>query len=120
MVGLGVSEKQKGRARQVFERSAEQAGFFEHGKNKLVMPGVASGSHHRKGDEIKPPGGGGGGDGDGGSDDPLIAALIQKLPKQGPWSIDERVNWLKLLTMAFQMTYGQEEEIEIKKESANM
>jgi len=56
LVGLGVSEKQKGRARQVFERSAEQAGVFEHGKNKLVMPGVASGSHHRKGDEIKPPG----------------------------------------------------------------
>ena len=71
----------------MFERSAEQAGFFEHGKNKLVMPGVASGSHHRKGDEIKPPG---------------AAAVVM------------------VMVVAFQMTYGQEEEIEIKKESANM
>ena len=39
--GLIVSEKQKDRARQVFERSAEQGGFFEHGKNRLVMPAVA-------------------------------------------------------------------------------
>jgi hypothetical protein len=37
---------------------------------------------------------------------------------QGPWSVDERVNWLKLLTMAFQMTYGQEPEIEVKKKEA--
>jgi hypothetical protein len=32
VVALGVSEKQKGRARQMFERSAELAGYFEHGK----------------------------------------------------------------------------------------
>jgi hypothetical protein len=31
---------------------------------------------------------------------------------------DERINWLKLLSMAFQMTYGQDEEIEIKKKEA--
>ena len=30
-------------------------------------------------------------------------------------SADERVNWLKLLTMAFQIAYGQVEEIEIMK-----
>jgi len=41
IVELGVAEKQKDRARQVFERSAEQGGFFEHGKNRLVMPAVA-------------------------------------------------------------------------------
>lgn len=43
MVGLGVAEKQKDRARQVFERSADQAGYFEHGRNRLVMPGIAAG-----------------------------------------------------------------------------
>ena len=32
MVGIGVGAKVKDRARQVFERSAEQAGYFEHGK----------------------------------------------------------------------------------------
>jgi hypothetical protein len=42
IVGLGVAEKQTGRARQVFEKSAEQAGYFEHGKTRLVMPAVAA------------------------------------------------------------------------------
>ena len=41
IIGLGVAEKQTGRARQVFERSAEQANFVEHGKDRLVMPAVA-------------------------------------------------------------------------------
>jgi hypothetical protein len=41
MVALGVAEKTKDRARQLFERSAEHAGFFAHGRNRLVMPGVA-------------------------------------------------------------------------------
>src|SRR5258708_1324737 len=50
MVGLGVSGKQKDRARQVFEKSAEQAGYFEHGKNRLVMPAIAV-----KGDAPVPP-----------------------------------------------------------------
>jgi hypothetical protein len=44
MVRLGVSAKQKEKARQVFQRSAEQAGFFAYGRDKLVMPsGVAVG-----------------------------------------------------------------------------
>ena len=51
----------------------------------------------------------------GGPQDTLIQALIEKLPPAGPWSADERVNWLKLLTMAFQIAYGQVEEIEIMK-----
>jgi len=120
IVSLGVSEKQKERARQVFEWSAEQAGFSEHRKNRLVMPGVAAGQHG-KGADIKPPGGGtgGGGGSGGGTNDQLIQALIQKLPDSGPWSADERVNWLKLLTMAFQIAYGPTENIEIKKEAAN-
>jgi hypothetical protein len=42
IVELGVAEKQKDKARQVFERSADQAGFFEHGPNRLVMPGIAA------------------------------------------------------------------------------
>ncbi len=35
---LGVPEKQAARARQVFARSAEQAGFFNYGKDRLVRP----------------------------------------------------------------------------------
>jgi hypothetical protein len=64
------------------------------------------------------------GSGGGGPTDPLIRALIQKLPRKGPWSASERVTWLKMLAMAFQMSYGPEPEIEIKeatkiKEAAN-
>jgi len=36
IVGLGVSDKVKDRARQKFEKSAEQTGFFEHGKTGLL------------------------------------------------------------------------------------
>ena len=54
-----------------------------------------------------------------GPDDPLIQALIQKLPHTSPWAVDERVTWLKMLATAFQITYGQEQNIEIKKEAAN-
>lgn len=127
MVSLGVSDKQKDRARQVFERSAEQAGFFEHGRNRLVQPGVNSSSavssSVQTGSSIVAAaptsspnanfGGGGGGNLTG---DLLIDALISKLPQPGTiWSADERVTWLSLISMAFQMTYGVEPNIEIKK-----
>jgi hypothetical protein len=35
---LGVSVKQTAKARQAFQRSAEQAGFFAHGRDRLVRP----------------------------------------------------------------------------------
>ncbi|MTV11833.1 MULTISPECIES: hypothetical protein [Bradyrhizobium] len=73
MVGLGVAEKQKERARQVFERSAEQAGYFEHGRNRLVMPGIAPGAAQRE--EEKPreeEQAGGGGNGGGGGKQPPV------------------------------------------------
>jgi hypothetical protein len=40
MVRLGVSPKQKERARQAFQRSAEQAGYFQHGSDRLVAPAM--------------------------------------------------------------------------------
>jgi hypothetical protein len=41
MARLGVSPKQKERARQAFQRSAEQAGFFQHGSDRLVAPAMS-------------------------------------------------------------------------------
>lgn len=38
MAEFGVSSKQTDKARQAFQRSAEQAGFFEHGRHRLVQP----------------------------------------------------------------------------------
>jgi hypothetical protein len=40
MRDLGVSAKQTDRARQSFQRSADLAGFFGHGRNRLVRPPV--------------------------------------------------------------------------------
>ena len=115
---IGVSSKQTNRARQTFMRSARQAGFFAHGEDRLVRPagpGTSQSTRLRcplRATKVKTGGGGGG-------KDPLIAALIQKLPPEGPWPIDDRVTWLKMLAMAFQMTYGPEPEIRITKEAAN-
>lgn len=115
MVALGVAPKQKERARQVFERSADQAGFFEHGRDRLIQPGNTTG--------FQPPppapkenGGDGGGGGGGGNElDPLVAALVKKLPKVGdPWTAKERVAWLKMAVMAFQVAYGVTEEVDVK------
>lgn len=38
VVRLGVAKKQADKARQAFQRSADQAGFFAHGKDRLIMP----------------------------------------------------------------------------------
>lgn len=40
-------------------------------------------------------------------DDPLLAALVGKLPAPGTtWSLAERMNWLRLVVMAMNSTYG--------------
>jgi hypothetical protein len=115
IVAFGVSEKQKERARQVFERSAEQAGFFEHGKNRLVMPGA-----HLRTDDKEKLGDSSGTNGESGgcASDPLVLAIIEKLPLNRTWPDEDRVNWLKTLVMAFQMAYDADEEIEVKKKEA--
>ena len=119
IIAIGVAPKQKERARQVFERSADQAGFYAHGRDRLVQPGISSSGHapSSPANMEKPGGGQGGGDG-GGSLDPLIAALIQKLPKHAdpskPWPANDRVTWLQMTAMAFQMAYGAVDPIDVK------
>lgn len=114
IVGIGVSEKQTGRARQIFERSAEQAGFFESGKTRLVMPGVASrpAEEERPRDEArdedsgKGKGGSGGGNGGSSDVDPIIQGLLARLPKSGEvWPEAERKLWLQLLEGSFKLIY---------------
>jgi hypothetical protein len=47
--------------------------------------------------------------------DPLISALIEKLPPPGPaWSIEQRLVWLRMAAMAFDLAYGVDAPIEIK------
>jgi hypothetical protein len=126
IVGLGVAEKQKERARQVFERSAEQGGFFEHGKNRLVMPAVVL----REPPPADLPGekNGGGGGGDDGLEglglDPLLIALLKKIPTSGEWPAAQRVRWFRTFAMNVSQIYDEDSEpvemkIDLDKEAAN-
>jgi len=103
IIGLGVAEKQTGRARQVFERSAEQANYFEHGKNRLVMPAVAVRQTPPENPEDKNKNGGGGGGGDDGLTelglDPLLIALLKKIPTSGEWPAQQRLRWFRTFAM---------------------
>ncbi len=128
IVGLGVAEKQKERARQVFERSAEQAGFFEHGKNRLVMPAVAMREPPCVDPAAEKNGGGGGGGDDGLGDlglDPLLIALLKKIPPtEKGWPGAQRVRWFKTFAMNVSQIYDEdgdpvEMKIELEKEAAN-
>ena len=113
IVGLGVAEKQTGRARQVFERSAEQCGFFENGRNRLVMPGFTS-----REDAPPPPpppheespnhdrGRKSGSGGDFGDLDPFIVGLLRTLPEAGSeWDLAGRIKWLTTAANIFDLIY---------------
>lgn len=67
IAALGVTAKQVDKARQTFQRSAEQAGFFPTGRDRLVMPSGLPITPTMPPKAEAPPGGGGGGTG---HDDP--------------------------------------------------
>ena len=114
---LGVAPKMKDRARRVLERSAEQAGFFEQGRNRLVRPGVAVREDQPSAGPAEPSNapetenrfagsGGGGGNGSGPEVDPIIRGLLARLPKSGDvWPEQERKLWLQLLEGSFKLIY---------------
>lgn len=112
---LGVSSKQTDRARQALERSADQAGFFAHGKDKLVMPsGLAQPESKKSAPETKKIedrdiGRGGHGGGDGGDDQgqhPFIQGLLQKLPEpETEWPYEARIKWLQTAAHIFDLLY---------------
>lgn len=119
MVGLGVAEKTKDRARQIFERSAEQAGFFAHGKNRLVMPAVAVRGEQAPHDEKREDANGGNGGGGGESGlalDPLLIALLKKVPSsEKGWPGANRVRWFRTFAMNVSQIYDAETEpVEMK------
>lgn len=108
LIGLGVAPTLKETARRVLERSAEQAGFYETGRDRLVMPGIAPATPQDTPDDKKPKNGGGnGGDGGEGSGvDPIISGLLKRLPKTGDvWPKAQRKLWLQLLEGSFELIY---------------
>lgn len=102
LIAIGVAETLKGTARSVMERSAESAGFFEAGDDRLVMPGF------KPSDGQKPerPEFGGGSGGPPSAVHPMIGLLIAALPPGGsPWPKSARANWLQAIAQALDMVY---------------
>jgi hypothetical protein len=108
---LGVAPKQKDKARQVFMRSAKQAGLFELSAERLSLPPSLNGAKDSSlGQEPKQEktggGNGNGGDGPEFNLDPLLIALLQKIPPQGEkWPKDKRVRWFKTFAMNVSQVY---------------
>ena len=86
LVSFGVASTLSDTARRVLERSAEQAGFFEAGRDRLVMPGFVPTQESPASDVVIENNTGGSGGGGTGSDldlDPLLIALLKKIPASG-------------------------------------
>ncbi|MHB1937520.1 MAG: hypothetical protein ACYCOR_13160 [Acidobacteriaceae bacterium] len=114
MVSMGVSPKQKDKARQAFQRSAQQAGFFAYGTTKLVYPALGGEAKPRAKEKIEEPnekpaatnGSGAGGGNGGGPRHPLIEGLLKELPEpQTEWTTEERKNWLEMASTIFNVIY---------------
>jgi hypothetical protein len=107
---LGVATKQVTTARQAFQRSAQQAGYFHQGRNRLVKPPPSgtvgeTGYPDERTDERREEGQ------PGMQADPLLASLFQKLPdKDRGFSKDERDNFVVALKAIFTLVYGPEED----------
>jgi len=109
MGNMGVSPKQKAKARQVFERSAKEAGFFEFGTTRLVMPSIKGSSATTSAPEVQPeeapkkekkeqtaerP------------RHPLIEGLLKELPEpQSEWTTEDRKKWLEMASTIFNVIY---------------
>jgi hypothetical protein len=117
---LGVAPKQKDKARQVFMRSAKQAGLFELSGDRLSLPPGINGFQKENpqgqdgGGTPKGSGGTGSG-GPGGSGavfdlDPLLIALLQKIPPRGElWPQDKRLRWFKTFAMNVSQVYDEDD-----------
>lgn len=107
---MGVAPKQKDKARQVFQRAAKQAGFFDFGPSKLVMPSIKGSAaaptienerelpdpeKRKRKDED-----------DEGGRHPLIEGLLKELPQpQSEWTTEDRKKWLEMASAIFNMIY---------------
>jgi hypothetical protein len=115
MASLGVAKKQSDKARQVFQRSATQAGFFWSGQDRLVVPakvnGEGSAIETQKDPKKDSQQGGVGNDGGSGECDPAIKGLIKRLPApDSDWSLEKQVKWLLAVSHAFDVIYPREDD----------
>lgn len=110
MANFGVAKKQTSKARQAFERSAEQSGFYNDSRDRLIQP--ITRDRHSDSEASQPVdrpnnGGNGSGGGDGFDHlDPLLRGLILRLPEAGSvWPEADRNRWLAAARMNFELVY---------------
>lgn len=103
---MGVAVGQAERARQLLEKSAEQAGFYAHGRDRLVEPVVRSGVRIKTPLAAEEKRDNGHGGGSGGQYHPFIEGLLQKLPApETDWQYEARVKWLQTAANIFDLLY---------------
>jgi hypothetical protein len=114
IVSMGVSQKQRERARQVFHRSAQEAGFFQFGSDRLIMPAIKAStvapaspaqpetpSKKKTKDE----------DEDEDQLHPFIKGLLKKLPPPDTeWPNEKRAKWLQAAVNIFDLMYTEAED----------
>jgi hypothetical protein len=121
MEQMGVSAKQTDKARQAFQRSAQQAGYFAFGSDRLVPPqGIATASEAQEPREEHKVGGEGGnvpppppttppGPPKPPELPPHVQVLVSKLPEiEKPWSMQGRKKWLDAALKIFDLMYERE------------
>ena len=114
---LGVAPKQTLRARQVFIRSARDAGFFEINANRMTKPSVSNtkdldGSKNQSGSGKERPDGAGYDPLEIPPPHPLIAALLDQMPAAGTkWEQARCVMWLEGVLISLGMIYENYEEL---------
>ena len=107
---LGVPPKQKERARQTFTKSAHFAGFIDSATGRFVRPSTAPSVPAAS--PAEPPKGGGNGNGGGLNLDPLLVALLEKIPNVGAeWPKGQRVRWFRTFAMNVSQIYDIGDEV---------
>ena len=98
--------KQADRARQSFQRSAEQAKDFNEKKDRLVLPAgvsldstTSNGGAGRKMDQTNTT------PHSTGEINPLIASWIEELPESGEWTRDEHDSWMRVFQRVVDKLY---------------
>jgi hypothetical protein len=116
---LGVAPKQKDKVRQVFMRSAKQAGLFELALDRLsIPPGLNSqrrelqdidSNAEKPGSKDTRPNGSGlsnSHDINSGQFHPFIVGLLHKLPEpEKDWTAKDRAKWLQTAANIFDLMY---------------
>ena len=125
-VRFGVPDKQRANARNAFDKSAKQAGFFDAGMDRLVEPIIGSaafaGNSTVRADTMvikadssdAPVGSPHSSDNDESGNHPFIRGLIETLPPvRSDWPAEERGKWLRTAAHIFGLIYKGEGEISI-------